>query len=206
MSDGMPIEIVDKFLKLYQRIINETPTPLIDELVNDGEYVSTNLAKLRIIWTPGHAEDHICIYDEDTRIMFTGDHVISGVTPQIGLTYIAQLENPLKIYQLSLQELLNYDIELSFPGHNKPIENTHKRVLEILKHHKSREQWILKTLDNKKLTAFEIGSKVFGDNQPTLGHHIISYTETIAHFRSLKLSGKVDELLKEGIYHYAKPS
>ncbi|MFX1521219.1 MAG: MBL fold metallo-hydrolase [Promethearchaeota archaeon] len=206
VANGMPIETVDNFLKLYRGIITETPMPLIDEVVNDGEYVSTNPGKLRIIWTPGHAEDHICVYDEETGIMFTGDHVISGVTPQIGLTYIAQLENPLKIYQQSLQELLNYNIELSFPGHNKTIENTHERVLEILRHHKSREQWILEALDDKKLTAFEIRSKVFGEKQPAIGHHIISYTETIAHLKSLKVSDKVNELVKEGIHFYEKLS
>jgi glyoxylase-like metal-dependent hydrolase (beta-lactamase superfamily II) len=138
--------------------------------------------------------------------MFTGDHVISRVTPQIGLTYIAQSENPLKIYQKSLQELLNYDIKRSFPGHNKVIESTHERILKLLKHHKYREQWILEALDDKKLTAFEIGSKVFGEKQPNIGHHIISYTETIAHLKSLKASDKVNEIFKEGICYYAKPS
>lgn len=201
IANGMPITTVDKFLKLYRDIMKETPKPLIDEVVHDRGYISTNPGKLRIIWTPGHAKDHVCIYDEAARIMFTGDHVISKVTPQIGLTYIAQSENPLKVYQQSLKELLNYDVEISFPGHNQTIENTHLRILEILKHHKSRERWILEALDTK-LTAFEIRSRVFGENQSTIGHHIISYTETIAHLKSLKASGKVDEILKKGICYY----
>ncbi len=136
--------------------------------------------------------------------MFAGDHVISNVTPQIGLTYVAQSENPLKVYQQSLQELLDHDIETSYPGHNKPIENTHERITEILKHHKSRESWILNTLDSKKLTAFEIGSKIFGEKRSTIGHYVISCTETIAHLKSLEVNGTVNEILKDGVYYYEK--
>ncbi len=206
ITNGMPKVSVDKFLNLYQGIIKENPIPLIDEVIYNGDYVSNIPEKLQIIWAPGHAEDHLCIYNENTKVMFTGDHVISKVTPQIGLTYIIQSENPLKVYQQSLQELLNYDIEVSYPGHNNPIENTHERIIEILKHHKSRENWILKTLDSKKLTAFEIGSKIFGEIRSTIGHSIISCTETIAHLKSLKADGKVNDILKDGIYFYEKVS
>jgi glyoxylase-like metal-dependent hydrolase (beta-lactamase superfamily II) len=204
-TNGMPKVSIEKFLSLYQGIIKENPIPLIDEVIYNGDYIS-EIPEWHIIWTPGHAEDHLCIYNEKTKVMFTGDHVISKVTPQIGLTYIVQSENPLKVYQHSLQELLNYNIEFSYPGHNKPIENTHARIIEILKHHKSRENWILKTLHSTKLTAFEIGSKIFGEKQLTIGHYIISCTETIAHLRSLKTDGKVNEIRKNGVYYYEKIS
>lgn len=203
ITNGMPKESVEKFLSLYQVIMQKNPIPLIDEVIKDRDFIS-KIPELQIIWTPGHAEDHLCIYNENTKAMFTGDHVISNVTPQIGLTYIVKSENPLKVYQQSLQELLNYNISVSYPGHNNPIENTHGRIIEILKHHKSRENWILKTLDSKKLTAFEIGSKIFGEKQSTIGHYIISCTETIAHLKSLKVNGKVNEILKDGIYYYEK--
>jgi len=202
ITNGMPKVSVEKFLSLYQSIMKENPIPLIDEVISHRDSILRNL-EWQIIWTPGHAEDHLCIYNENTKVMFTGDHVISKVTPQIGLTYSVQSKNPLKVYQQSLQELLNYDIKVSYPGHNNPIENTHERIIEILKHHKSRENWILKTLDSKKLTAFEIGSKIFGETA-TIGHYIISCTETIAHLRSLKTNGKVNEILKDGIYYYEK--
>lgn len=204
VTNGMPEVSVEKFLSLYQSIIKENPIPLIDEVIYHRDYISKN-PELQIIWTPGHAEDHLCIYNENTKVMFTGDHVISKVTPQIGLTYSVQSENPLKVYQQSLQELLNYDIEISYPGHNNPIENTHERIIEILNHHKSRENWILKTLDSKKLTAFEIGSKIFGEISK-IGHYIISCTETIAHLKSLEANGKVNKILKDGIYYYEKVS
>jgi glyoxylase-like metal-dependent hydrolase (beta-lactamase superfamily II) len=201
ITNGMPQESVEKFLSLYQDIMKNNPIPLIDEVIHHRDFVS-KIPELQIIWTPGHAADHLCIYNENTKAMFTGDHVISKVTSQIGLTYVAQSENPMKVYQQSLKELLNYDIEVSYPGHNRPIENTHERITEILKHHESRESWILKTLNSKKLTAFEIGSQIFGDKPSTIGHYIISCTETIAHLKFLEVKGKVNEILKDGVYYY----
>ena len=201
ITNGMPKVSIEEFLKLYKRILEENPIPLIDEVIHHSAFISKN-PEWQIIWTPGHAGDHLCIYNESKKVMFTGDHVISKVTPQIGLTYVAQSENPMKMYQQSLKELLNYDIEISYPGHNRPIENTHERITEILKHHESRESWILKTLNSKKLTAFEIGSQIFGDKPSTIGHYIISCTETIAHLKFLEVKGKINEILKDGVYYY----
>ncbi len=203
VTNGMPIVTVNQFLKTYQDIIKNTPMTDIDRMLTHEESIFTNSLKLRIIWTPGHSADHICIYNEKSRTMFTGDHIISNVTPQIGHRCIEQLEDPLKTYQQSLQELLNYDIVIAYPGHNETIENAHKRILEILRHHNSRERWILETLENKKLTAFEISKRVFGENQPLIGN-IISCTETIAHLKSLRGQGKVNKINKDGIYSYER--
>jgi glyoxylase-like metal-dependent hydrolase (beta-lactamase superfamily II) len=200
IANGLPIATVNQFLGLYKDIIESTPPiPAIDKMVSCEELIFTNSLKLRIIWTPGHSEDHICIYNEETRTLFTGDHIISKATPQISHRCIGQLEDPLKPYQQSLQELLTLEIEIAYPGHNDVIENTHERILEILRHHKLRERLILESLNNEKLTAFEIATRVFGENQPLFGR-ILSCTETIAHLKSLMARGKVNETFKEGLY------
>ncbi|MHA2062400.1 MAG: hypothetical protein ACW963_08945, partial [Candidatus Sifarchaeia archaeon] len=72
-----------------------------------------------------------------------------------------------------------------------------------LKHHRARESGILKALDSKNLTAFEIGSRIFGEIS-TIGHYIISCTETIAHLKSLEANGKVNKILKDGVNYYEK--
>jgi len=45
-------------------------------LIDDGNIIEMGDYNLKCISTPGHTEGHICLYDEDKRILFSGDHIL----------------------------------------------------------------------------------------------------------------------------------
>src|SRR6202167_5888901 len=49
----------------------------------DGEYLSVGEHRLVAIHTPGHASNCVCYLLERERMLFTGDHVLEGVSPVI---------------------------------------------------------------------------------------------------------------------------
>src|SRR6185295_9140573 len=47
-----------------------------DRMPEDGERIAIGKLRLRAIHTPGHASNHLCYLLEETKMLFTGDHVM----------------------------------------------------------------------------------------------------------------------------------
>ena len=45
------------------------------EPVDEGNIIDLGSRKLEVLWTPGHAPHHICLYDDKSRGIFAGDAV-----------------------------------------------------------------------------------------------------------------------------------
>ena len=41
--------------------------------------------------TPGHMLGHICLYDEEKQILFSGDHILGDITPVISISQAAEM-------------------------------------------------------------------------------------------------------------------
>jgi cyclase len=65
---------------------------------------------VRLLSTPGHSEDGMCIYIEEDRLLFGGDTVVTGIVPAIGDGDSRQLGD-------SLRRLSGLDINVLVPGH-----------------------------------------------------------------------------------------
>ena len=51
-------------------------------LVDDGDDIPVAPGRsVRAVHTPGHDESHICLVDSATGFLFSGDHVLPGITP-----------------------------------------------------------------------------------------------------------------------------
>jgi glyoxylase-like metal-dependent hydrolase (beta-lactamase superfamily II) len=55
-----------------------TVTTVPNRLLKEGDELDLGERTLRVIHTPGHTEDSICLLDDDARIMFTGDTIDTG--------------------------------------------------------------------------------------------------------------------------------
>ena len=66
----------------------------LDVLPVEGE-------SLRVLSTPGHSPGHVCIHDERRDLLFSGDHVLPGITPHIALNPFGE-PDPLDQYLQSL--------------------------------------------------------------------------------------------------------
>lgn len=66
----------------------------LDVLPVEGE-------SLRVLSTPGHSPGHVCIHDERRDLLFSGDHVLPGITPHIALNPFGE-PDPVAQYLQSL--------------------------------------------------------------------------------------------------------
>lgn len=62
----------------YRRIMWGWPEPSQGQPVSDGDTVETVRHRLRVVYTPGHSPDHLCLYEPDQGWLFTGDLFVGG--------------------------------------------------------------------------------------------------------------------------------
>jgi len=85
--------------------------------VKEGDTIETELWPLKVIWTPGHTEGGMCLYNEEKKILFSGDTVFPGGNygnyrgESGGLTAMID----------SLRKLSELKVDVMMPGHGSPV-------------------------------------------------------------------------------------
>jgi glyoxylase-like metal-dependent hydrolase (beta-lactamase superfamily II) len=175
-----------------------------DIIVHDGDIL---FDRLEIIWTPGHSFGHICIFDKENKYFFSGDTVLSRITPHIGNFIIPaemarkyedeDFNNILKHYLVSLDKIDNLKPKIIFPAHQEIIYNPHERIQQIKEHHKNRLAEISKLIKNNPLTAYRISQIHFGEDLDEL-NSFMALSEVLGHLFYLKAEEKVKTVEKNG--------
>ena len=124
-----------------------------DRELADGEKLVLQSAQavhtLRVIHTPGHAANHLCLVLEEDGLLFSGDHVLNGST-----TVIDPPDGHMSDYLESLDKLLKActqdSIDFILPAHGYVLGNVEPGhydaadVIQRLKNHRlQREAKIL---------------------------------------------------------------
>lgn len=157
ISGGFPKEEIENIHKSVDAYEYETEGSFDVHPLDDGDFLYIDDIKLECVLTPGHTPGHMCLYIEKEKIMFTGDHILFDITPNI--TFWAHINDPLGMYIKSLEKIRNFDVKTVFTSHRKNEGSFYERIDEILKHHKDRLDecmGIIKAHDG--ITAYDTAS------------------------------------------------
>ena len=156
---GMPTFIIDSMTEINPAIAYSPKTGATQyTVINDGDLIHAGGYEFRCILTPGHTPGHICLWYEADGIMFTGDHVLFNITPNI--TAWTFVEDSLADYLNSLRAISVYPVKTSLPGHRKPGD-FHVRIEELLRHHDIRLAEIERLIsETPGSTAYDISGKM----------------------------------------------
>lgn len=108
------------------------------QLMADGDMVRADGVLLAAVHTPGHAHDHLCFHDADSRTLYTGDHILSGTT-----TVIHPGEGDMAEYMDSLRRVRDLFPTTIYPGHGARIDNAAAVIDEYISHRIAREAQVL---------------------------------------------------------------
>lgn len=181
-----------------------------DIFFSGGERINTDFFNFEVLWTPGHSPGHICLYERAKKILISGDHILSEITPEIGFNPFSSM-NPLADYIKSLKSLRKLEVELILPGHEDYFVNLQKRIDELIQHHQERKETILEILKNRPEVAYKIAMKIpwmpekGGIPWEKLDHwnHRMALMEALAHLNLLKEEGKVEKIYKDDFEFYS---
>jgi len=155
-----------------------------DRAPADGETMSLGKLRLRAIHTPGHASNHLCYLLEQTKMLFTGDHVMQGST-----VVINPPDGDMRAYLASLEKLLAEDIAIIAPGHGYLIGAPHKEVRRLVAHRLAREAKVAAALKRRGTSTLEeLVTDVYDDVSPKL--HPVAMRSLTAHLDKLVAEGR----------------
>ena len=171
-----------------------------DVSVQGGETLEFVSRRFEVIFTPGHSPDHICLYDRERKVLFTGDPILPVITPHV--SYMPGSDtDPLGDYIAGLEKLRYLDVDYTRPAHEFTIPNLQKRIDELEHHHVERNQFILDALAEGQKTAYDVTSKVRWDvgswesMHPGLRRSALN--ECMSHLEYLRRRGKVETIESE---------
>lgn len=123
-----------------QRNLADRVTVHADVRLEHDDMLDVPGRRLRVVHTPGHTEGSICLYDETTRSLFSGDTLLPMVHAGIGLSggRESPRENPLARYFTSLETLGWLDVDRVHPGHGYSFQGLPDRIEEAIGHHRRR--------------------------------------------------------------------
>jgi glyoxylase-like metal-dependent hydrolase (beta-lactamase superfamily II)/8-oxo-dGTP pyrophosphatase MutT (NUDIX family) len=156
-----------------------------DLVVENGQRIDLGELSLRTIHTPGHASNHVCYLLEQTKMLFTGDHVMQGST-----VVINPPDGDMRAYLHSLERLLGEDIAIIAPGHGYLIGAPHKEVRRLIAHRLNRERKVVAALQRLEHPSLEEMLPLVYDDVPERIHRVAARSLT-AHLDKLMAEGAV---------------
>jgi len=155
-----------------------------DILVEDGDVLDIDGVHLEMVYTPGHSPASICVYVQESKVLFTGDHILG-----IGTTFVDAPEGDMTQYVDSLKKLLKYDIRLICPGHGPPIHEPELKIRELIAHRRERERQVLSCLRQGRKTVARLVAEIY----PELDQRLLELArrQVLAHLRKLVRENKV---------------
>ncbi|MDD5399353.1 MAG: MBL fold metallo-hydrolase [Dehalococcoidia bacterium] len=175
-------------------------------MIYDGDKLEVGDYKFVCIHVPGHSPCHTCLYDKDKGLLFSGDHVLFDITPNI--TCWPELGNALFDYLKSLNKIDKLAVNLVLPGHRSSRNILHKRVEELLEHHKTRLDEAFAAVADGDKTAYEVAPHIKWDlsyktwEQFPIAQKYFAVGETIAHLEYLVGENKLKTEKTGGTIRY----
>jgi glyoxylase-like metal-dependent hydrolase (beta-lactamase superfamily II) len=153
----------------------------ISRTLADGERV----AELECVFTPGHADGHLCFANAEVTI--AGD-MVAG----IGTILIDPSEGNMAQYLASLNKLLARPQTMLLPAHGPAIPDGHAKLREYIAHRLMRESKVAAALRESDVPVADLVARAYADTPRILWP--LAERSLIAHLVKLAADGRAREV------------
>lgn len=137
LVDAGMLEQMQSRKNYYPSLVPAVP-PAYTRL-QDGQSVAIGARTWRVITGFGHSPEHVSLYDEQDRILISGDMVLPRISTNVSVFAVEPEGNPLQLYLDSLDKFAGLpDDTLVLPAHGKPFRGLHTRIAQLRAHHAAR--------------------------------------------------------------------
>ena len=168
-------------LQLYRQLFWGWPKPSQGQSVEDDETINIPNHVFKIIHTPGHSPDHLCLYEPEREWIFTGDLFVGGRDRGV----VAGCD----IWQMiaSLKKIAKLPLTRMFPSSARTRDNPHDALSARINYLDETGEKVL-DLHKKGWSVDAIAREVFGGPMLiefiTRGHFsrrnlVLSYLNTL---------------------------
>ena len=202
-SHGLPPDQATQYAEVLPYLKSLILPFEVDRRVEHGHAWLAKHRRLEAFLTPGHTPGHVCLFLPAEKILFSGDHILQRITPNIGFHSYSG-PDPLGDYLHSLQTTLALGATLLLPSHGSLVQSPETRIHELLRHHESRLQACLDAIVSSPVTAYEVSLQLFGTSLGSF-ERWLALGETLSHLEHLVCRGEVTRMDEGGLVHYMRP-
>jgi glyoxylase-like metal-dependent hydrolase (beta-lactamase superfamily II) len=153
-----------------------------------GVEVHTDLGTWQVFETPGHAPSHVCLYQEDRRILISGDHLLGRVSLYYDYGYSP---DPAGEFLHSLDLVQELDARLCLAGHGRTFTDVQAHIdanRTLVRERLGKVEEVVAT--EAGVTAFDAIPRIYGaEITPMTANWWLS--ETLSYLRHLEVTGRV---------------
>ena len=162
-----------------------------DTLLEGAERLPIDETELEVVWTPGHSPGHCCFYWPARRVLFSGDHLLPKISPNIGL-HPQSGADPLDDYLASLARIRGLEIDQVLPAHGDPFGDHRERIEVIMRHHDERKAALVNLARDGAKSGWQLAGGLFrGVMERNVFQQRLALQETLAHCQSLAVEGRL---------------
>jgi len=221
MGAGFPEEETDNILQ-FSEAFRHHALPLEKlEMVDEGEIIKWGQVILKVMNLPGHTRGMINFYEPRHRLLFSGDHILSDISPnplpdldaaistqELELKTGGNGSDPfprflsLIQYLVSIQRVLSLDLDLILPGHGELIVDHRQLLLDLGRFYQERQGKIMAILGSKELTPMDISRELFPG--VSAFEVILAISEVVGNAEVLEEQGRLVREIRDGKIRYRK--
>lgn len=177
----------------------------IDCLVEEGAEIKLADRAWRVYHTPGHAGGLICLFDPQSRVLLSNDHLLRDISsnpvvepdPDGG-----PRPHRLVQYIQHMQRMADLEPSVAWTGHGHEIHDVHKTVRQRLHFHERRAQRILDLIGGEERSAYQIAEPLFGRLDGI--DSFLALSETIGHLDWLEEQGRIEAIQRDDVFYWRK--
>jgi len=147
--------------------------------LEDGRRFAVGGGSVEAVATPGHAADHVALWEPVTRSLFTGDAVLGR-----GTSFIDPPDGDLVAYLASLDRMLALGPRTIRPGHGPVLTDAMGTLREYREHREERERQVLEALADGPRSVDELVATIYADHPADV--HPLAARSVTAHLRKLE--------------------
>ena len=174
------------------------PYPTVQHHLSEGMKLLFGKHEYEVIFTPGHSDGLISLFNKENSILFSTDHILPRISPNISY-WFRGITNPLEAFISSLEKVKLLNAEFVIPSHGKPFRNANQRIEELLDHHQERLTKAYETL-KQPATIYDVNCQLF--RKLTIHETRFAMGETIAHLEYLYQNNQCKKYLENGTWYY----
>lgn len=179
-----------------------SPMPAAFRRLADGQVLEIGGNRWRVITGSGHSPEHVCLYNEERRLLISGDQVIARISSNVSVMAVEPDANPLPLWIDSLNNLFQLPADtLVMPSHHLPFVGLHERLRELIDHHDDHLNALIDACVEPK-TALELLPVLF---RRPIDFQVMGMAigEALAHLHCLTSRSRIERIAgADGIYRY----
>jgi glyoxylase-like metal-dependent hydrolase (beta-lactamase superfamily II) len=149
-------------------------------LLDGGERFDAGGRTWEVVHTPGHSPGHVCLWDAQSRLLCSGDHLLQVVSPPV--TFERGFEtDPMGSYLASLERVRDLAPDLVLPGHGTPFRDGARRAEAIAAGKRRRLDQVRDLVAARERTVPELTADLFGSARLTGAQRHFAMAEILAY-------------------------